>query len=235
MATDPKRNVGKHAGHRNRMRDRYRANGFNGMSSHEILEMLLFYSIPRKNTNEIAHDLIDRFGSLSGVLEAPEDKLTEVKGITPISATLIKMIIPLYNEYKKELNSATKLKNPEECGDYLIQYFAGELREHTVIISIDGSCRVIGFDDICSGDASTVTMDFKKIMQVIMKYPLATSVIIAHNHPGGIALPSHYDIESTVEIHEALKALGISLVDHIIVAGDEYISMASSPRFAECF
>lgn len=235
MPSVSKRDGGAHDGHRDRMREKYRRNGFNGMAEHEILEMLLYYSIPRKNTNEIAHELINRFGSLSAVLEAPEERLIEVKGVSKTSATLIRMIIPLYNEYKKGINSIKRFKNPDECGEYLLEYFAGELNEHIVVVSIDASCRIIGFDDICSGDAGGVTLNFKKIIGIILKYPLATSVIIAHNHPGGIALPSREDIEATEELHNAFDSIGISFVDHIIVADDEYISMASSQRFSNLF
>ncbi len=96
MANNRADGKGIHDGHRDRMREKFRKTGFEGMHPHEMLEMLLFYSVPRKDTNEMAHQLISRFGSLAGVLEATEDQLVNVGGISQNSATLIKMIIPFY-------------------------------------------------------------------------------------------------------------------------------------------
>lgn len=235
MAANGENESGIHDGHRNRMREKFRKNGFDGMYSHEILEMLLFYSIPRRNTNKIAHDLIDRFGSLTGVFEASEEQLTAVDGITQSSATLIKMIIPLYNEYKKETNSAKRLDDPHDCGKFLVEYYSGMMKERITVICIDASCRILGFEEVCDGDASGVMVNFRRIVEIVMKYPLASAVIIAHNHPGGIALPSREDITATGELRKTLEPMGISLVDHIIIAGDDYISMSSSECFKSVF
>lgn len=235
MAKEKENNSAIHAGHRNRMRQRFRENGFKGMHPHEILEMLLFYSVPRRDTNELAHKLIERFGSLSGVFEASEEQLTSVDGITKSSATLIKMIIPLYSEYKKEVGLAKRLKNSTESGEFLLDYYAGMLQERVTVICLDSGCRVLCFDSVCDGDVSNVVVNFRKLVELIMKYPLTTGVIVVHNHPGGIALPSREDISATVNLKKTLETMGITLVDHIIVADNDYISMSSSAGFNYIF
>jgi DNA repair protein RadC len=226
---------GIHDGHRDRMRERFRKNGFESMHPHEMLEMLLFYSVPRRDTNELAHRLIDTFGSLSGVFEASEEQLTSVKGITPSSATLIKMILPFAREYKCEVADAKRLKNSQECGEFLKDYYSGMMQERVTALCLDSGCRVLGFETVCDGDVSNVVINFRKLVEIIMKYPLTTAVIISHNHPGGIALPSREDIAATTNLRNTLTAMNIGLVDHIIVSDNDYVSMSSSPGFGNVF
>ncbi len=230
-----KSSAGLHDGHRDRMREKFRKSGFNGMEPHEILEMLLYYSVPRKDTNELAHMLINHFGSLAGVLEASEEELVKVKGITSNSATLIRMILPLYNRYSLESNKTVRLKTPNECGAYLKEYFAAKTTECVAVVCIDGSCRVLCVENICEGDATSVILNVRKIVELVMKFPKTTAVIIAHNHPGGLALPSRDDVDATQELIKTLSVMGIYLADHIIVNDEDYISMASSVNFRNLF
>ena len=227
--------AGAHDGHRERMREKFRKNGFNGMAEHEILEMLLFYALPRVNTNEIAHMLIKHFGSLSGVLEASEDELIKVKGISEKSAVLIRMILPLAHEYHKTTKKAKRLSEPSECGNFLMDYYSGVLTEKVVAVYLDNGCRVLTVEEICDGDATEVVVNCRKLIETAMKYPMATAVIIAHNHPNGVALPSKTDIDSTGEIIKMMAAVGVNIVDHIIVTNDDYTSMASSAAFKSLF
>lgn len=224
-----------HSGHRERMREKFRKNGFGGMPEHEILEMLLFFALPRVNTNDIAHALIDRFGSLAGVLEASEDELTKVKGVSHNSAVLIRMILPLSHEYHKSAQQAKRLQEPSECGRFLVEYYSGVMKETVVALYLDNSCRVLAVDEICDGDVSSVMMNCRRLMETAFKYPMATAVIIAHNHPGGIALPSKSDIDATQELIRTMSAMGINIIDHIIVTNDDYTSMASSAAFRTMF
>lgn len=235
MAPSNTKKGGIHDGHRNRMRERFIKDGFQNMQPHEILEILLYYSVPRKNTNPLAHKLIDKFGSLANVFEASEEQLLEVDGITQNSATLIKMILPLYYAYRHDLSMARKLENPAACGEFLIDYYAGTSVEEIVVITLGNNCRVLGCDTICKGEIDGVIVNFKKFITTIMKHRLVSSIIIAHNHPNGVALPSREDITTTVEIKNLLSSLGITLVDHIIVADDDYISMASSANLKHLF
>ncbi len=224
-----------HDGHRDRVRDKFRKSEFNSMNPHEILEMLLFYSVPRKDTNEIAHRLIEHFGSLSGVFEASEDELVKVEGVTANSAILIKMILPLYREYSKDANKAVKLKSPDECGKYFVSRYNLVDREMVMLACFDSANRVVCVEEICEGDASSVSVNLRKIIEIIMKFPKVTAAVIAHNHPYGIALPSREDINATEELKKTFGAMGVNLIDHIIVAEGDYVSMADSSGFSCLF
>lgn len=230
-----KKQGGLHDGHRNRMREKFRKSGFDNMHPHEMLEMLLYYSVPRKDTNELAHSLIDHFGSFAAVFEASEDELVKVPGITYNTATLIKMVLPLSRVYHTQSNKAERLNSPKECGNYFVRMFEGYSNERVMAIYLDNRCRVLCSEQICEGDVAQVVVNFRKIVETAMKYPLTSAVVIAHNHPGGIALPSQSDIRATQELIKTLGAIGINLVDHIIVAGDDYTSMASSMAFKKMF
>lgn len=229
------KNVNIHDGHRDRMRARFSKTGFSGMHEHEMLEMLLYYSIPRKDTNPIAHALIDRFGSLSGVLEASEDQLLTVDGITQNSATLIKMMIPLFHQYRKQSTTGKRLTSAEESGRFLCNYYAGVVKERVTAICTDASGKVLAFETVCDGDAGSCMLNCRRLVEIVLKYPMTTAVIIAHNHPGGLALPSRDDIDSTNELVKTMRSMNIRIVDHIIVAGEEYVSMASSMNFKRIF
>ena len=204
MANNRADGKGIHDGHRDRMREKFRKTGFEGMHPHEMLEMLLFYSVPRKDTNEMAHQLI-------------------------------KMIIPFYREYRRERSATTHLMNSDECGEYLVDYYSGMTNERVTVMCLDGRCRLLCLETVCDGDSANVVMNSRKLVEIVMKYPMTTAVIISHNHPGGIALPSREDISATENLHRVLGTMGINLVDHIIVADRDYVSMASSSGFNDIF
>ena len=228
-----KKNV--HDGHRDRMRERFEKTGFNGMQEHEILEMLLYYSVPRRDTNTLAHDLINRFLTLSGVFEASEEELLSVKGVTKSTASLLKMMIPLFHEYSKSSNKATRLKDSEATSKFLRNYYTGVMNEHVMAICIDSSCKVISFETVCEGDSCSCLLNVRKLIEIALKNPLTAGVILAHNHPNGVALPSREDIDSTVELIKMLANVNVKLVDHFIIARDEFTSMATSANFKSIF
>ena len=224
-----------HDGHRNRMRERIKKTGFKGMQEHEILEVLLYYSVPRKDTNPIAHRLINRFGSIAGVFDASEDQLLMVDGITQNSATLIKMLVPLFHEYKKQKKEGVRLTNEKECAKFLCDYYHGINNETITVLCLDSSCKILAFEPICEGDCSNVMVNCRRVIEIVFTHANTTSVIISHNHPNGVALPSREDIYATNELIRMLKSVSISLADHIIVAGDEYVSLATSAVFKGSF
>ena len=224
-----------HDGHRNRMRERFKRAGFKGMHDHEMLELLLFYSIPRKDTNPIAHRLIDRFGSIAGVLDASEDQLLMVDGITQNSVSLIKLLVPFFHEYKKQKTSGVRLKNSNECGKYLCDYYSGINNERVVVLCLDASGKLITCETVCEGELTEVVVNCRRLIEIVLKYPSTAGIILAQNHPGGLALPSREDIDSTNDLMLTLKAVNICIIDHMIVAGDEYVSLASSGAFKATF
>ena len=232
----PEKKHNIHDGHRDRMRERFSKTGFEGMQEHEILEMLLYYSVPRRDTNPIAHNLIDRFGSLAGVLEAKEEQLLLVDGITQNSATLIKMILPMFHQYSKKSISGVKLQTSQETGEFLCDYYTGITNERVMVICLDASCKMLAFEKVCDGDSGSCLINCRKLIEIILKYPLTVAVILAHNHPGGVALPSREDVDSTVELIKMLRNVNINLVAHfIIVKKDDFDSMASSANFKSFF
>lgn len=224
-----------HDGHRERMRERFSKTGFKGMQQHEMLEMLLFYAIPRRNTNVLAHELIKRFQTLSGVFEASEEQLLSVKGVTMNTVTLIRMMLPLFHQYCESTKLGTKLNDSNTTGEYLCKYYTGILNECVTAICIDASCKVVGIETVCEGDSYSCLLNARRLIEVALKYPMAAGVILAHNHPNGVALPSREDIDSTVELVRMLSNVNVKLVDHFIIAGEEYISMSTSVNFKSIF
>ena len=224
-----------HSGHRDRMRARFMENGFDGMSDHEIIEMLLFYAIPRRNTNDIAHELIHRFNGISGVLEAPIDQLKRVEGVGDTAAVLIKMMLPLLNRYSATRNEREVFDSIQKCAEFLISKYVGIVKERISVLCLDANCKIAGYAVVSEGDAGSVSADRRQLVEAILRYPTTVSVVLAHNHPGGMALPSRQDVLSTGELVKALKSLNIILIDHIIITDNDYVSMMSSAEFQNIF
>ena len=217
-----------HDGHRNRMRNRFLKGGFDNFEAHEILEMLLYYSIPRKNTNEIAHELINTFGSLYGVFDADIEALQQVKGISYNSAVLIKMIPQICSIYSNNKSNVIDVSKWEDLKQYAINQYIGVNVELVKVVFLDSNFGCISCVDMCSIDnPNTVFFDAKKIVSYAEKYH-STHIILMHNHNNGNANPSKADVFSTKAVKEVLQKLGIIVVDHVIVAGTQAISLFSS-------
>ncbi len=219
-----------HDGHRDRMRNRFLKGGFENFEAHEILEMLLYYSIPRKNTNEIAHELINTFGSLYGVFDADIEALLQVKGISYNSAVLIKMIPQICSIYsnQKDKNNVIDVSNWENLKQYAINQYIGVNVELVKVMFLNSNLGCISCVDMHSIDnPNTVSFDAKKIVSYAEKYR-STHVILMHNHNNGNANPSKADVFSTKAIKEVLQKLGIIVVDHVIVAGKQVVSLFNS-------
>ena len=225
-----------HAGHRQRMRrEMIEQNSFDQMGDHRILEVLLFYGIPRKDTNPIAHELLNKFGSLTGVMDAEFEELKAVKGMTENAATLIKTIMPIARRYNfGKFKVGHNFKNIDEIGHFLIAKYIGRKNEVFAITSLDTKARLLGFDIIGEGTPDTVEISLRDIAQTVIKRN-ASCVIISHNHVDAFALPSISDIEMTVSIQRMLAGLGTNLLDDIIIAGDDYISMKQTEKYSEIF
>lgn len=216
-------------GHRERMRQKFISAGFDGFHDHEVLEMLLFYSISRKNTNDIAHKLLDHFGgSLSAVFDAPYEELKKVDGVGDTTAALISMMPSLFRRYRESAQSGiTTLSSTKVAGKYLVSKFIGRRNETVMMICLDNACRVLNCQILSEGSVVSASINTRRIVEIAMKFN-AYGVIISHNHPGGVPLPSRDDIITTNSITRALDSIDIELIDHIIVAGEEFISMADN-------
>ena len=235
MAADgKKKNI--HRNHRQKVRERFYANGFRGMAPHNILEMLLFFGIPYKDTNPIAHELIERFGSLSAVFEARRTDLMQVKGMTENAACLITMMLPLYQKYSQELiKRRPQFKNIDEMVSFLrTLYIDNNNVERVYVLCFDGNDTLITYRMIGEGDVCSSNFDMRKLALAVLETN-AASVVISHNHPHGVATPSYQDGTATVAISNFLHTLNVRFSNHIIVSDKNYFSMAQSPRYVELF
>ncbi|HCC34135.1 MAG TPA: hypothetical protein DEQ02_00250 [Ruminococcaceae bacterium] len=225
-----------HEGHRDRLRERFLKEGLDSFEKHNILELLLFYSIARRDTNETAHRLIGAFGSLSAVLDAPYEELVKIKGISENTACLLKMIPGLSRAYQDDKYNSGELivNSTEAAGDYLLHKYIGINHEVTSLLSMDGKGAVRNWSVVSEGSVNAAEVSTRKVVEIALRHN-ATSVIIAHNHPSGIALPSRQDIATTEKLVKALDAVGIFLVDHIILADGDYVSMADSESLKDIF
>lgn len=223
-----------HEGHRDRLRERFINEGLQNFEQHNILELLLFYSIPQRDTNEIAHRLINRFGSLSEVLEAPVSELVQVKGIGYHSAVLLSMIPQICNKYMEDRAVRHEISGLEEIAKFAANCFIGMTTEHFLLICVDNRQSMISHHFISEGDVDSSSVDMRKIVQFLMGSN-ATAAVIAHNHPRGGIKPSRADLMTTLAIARSLDALHIRLLDHVVVSNDSYLSMAANPKKYSCY
>ena len=224
--TAPDSGKNLHAGHRETLRNRFMREGeFEHFEDHQILELLLFYANARQDTNPLAHELLDTFGSLKGVLEARPEMLTAVKGIGPQAATLISMVVPLTRVWNRcAMARPDRIGNSREAEKYCLSLVAGNRTERFYVIALNAQCNVLGRRRISEGSLSEVSAYPRLVMETALNYN-AHSVLLCHNHPGGTCAPSQEDIASTLQLQRLLNGVGILVLDHIIVAGSVTYSM----------
>ena len=217
-----------HSGHRKRVKDEFRKMGMEHFPPHKVLEMLLFYSIPQGDTNEIGHYLMDSFGSLAGVFDAPIDLLTRVPGIGPESATHIRFVGDLIRRYLKEQDSPPKIvRTTKQAKELMRSRFLSESAECAYLACLGGSGKVIYSEKMFAGSRQRVEIVPSDLVRIAL-LSNAAKVILAHNHPDGICNPSREDVHTTKIVFEQMRNVGVELMDHIIVASDGICSMAES-------
>lgn len=217
-----------HVGHRERMKQRFLNHGLDTFDDHTVLELLLFYSQPRKDTNPLAHMVLDHFGSLEAVFEAKEEELRQIKGLGENSVVLLKLIPQISRRYMMEkYTNDNILDSAEIAGAYFVPRFMYERTEVVYIACLDAKHRVVCCKEIGRGVVNYAEVSIRRIVEIALGNN-AAGVIVAHNHTSGIALPSDEDKLSTNQIKRALRLVGIELIDHIIVGGDDFVSMAES-------
>ena len=217
-----------HTGHRQRLKDQYLHNGLDGFTDYQVLELLLYFAIPRIDTNPIAHDLIEHFGTLDRVMDAPVSELKQVKGIGDNAAMLLALITDAARYYQVRRNDNMKiLGSVAECGRYMLPYFHGKPNETVLLLCLDAKCKVICCRVVGEGSVNSASVPIRRIVELALTSN-ATSVVLAHNHPSGIAVPSPEDVVSTRRTAAALAAVDITLVDHIIVADDDFVTLGQS-------
>ncbi len=216
-----------HKGHRKRIDAKSRLMGLEFLEEHEQLEKLLFAVIPRGNTNDLAHELLDEFGSLYGVLTADIEQLRSFEGVGARTAEFLHDLPPLLGIVERcvqESGERPVLDTPAKMGEYVQTLFYGKLVENLYMISLNSSMRIIRFDKMSDGTSNSSNISIHKIARTAILNE-AYAVILAHNHPGGRLQPSMSDLTLTREVDEALKKLGIVLADHIIVASGGWHSI----------
>lgn len=227
---------GIHDEHRSRVRNEILTNGIGeGVPLHKIIEALLFYSIPRKDTNEIAHLLVERFGTLSDILEASPSELKDVPGVGDNTAALFKLIIASAKRYYSEKTSKReKFNSMSEIYEYLKVKYLDCTKEMFGVMTFDSGGQFINFEFLGSGDVAAVGISSRMVIEKVINNK-ASSVILVHNHPGGNALPSNDDINSTKMIANALRSINVYLLDHLILCGDDYVSLSQSRDYKHIF
>lgn len=217
-----------HDGHRERLKERFRSEGLDGFTEVQVLELLLFYSVPRKDTNEIAHALLEKFGTLAQVLDANPGDLEKVPGMGSSSALFLKLLSAAGRRYQiSRTESATILRTIEQCGAYLQPRFFGRKHEAVFLLCMDAKCKVLTCKQVGEGSVNSAGVPIRRIVETALSAN-ATMVVLAHNHPSGLALPSADDIQTTKRLAVALDTVEITLIDHLVFSDDDYVSMAQS-------
>jgi len=215
------------------MKNRFLTHGLDNFDDHNVLELLLFYALPRGDVNELAHELINRFGKLADVFDAPIEELKKVNGVGDNTATLIKLIPQICRRYmisRSVSGDDIHITDSKKAGAFIVPYFYGEREETVYMICLDAKCKVINCRMLFRGEVNSANVSIRKIVETALAYK-ATSVILTHNHPSGIAIPSREDERTTERVMEALKAVDIILADHIVVADEDFVSMADNGFF----
>ena len=232
-----KKKENPHIGHRSRVRERFLKEGLENFADHNVLEMLLFYAIPRGDTNNVAHALIDRFGSLSAVFDARIEDLCQVDGIGESSAILIKMMPQLFRKYEKDkLKERDMVLNSAELvAKYASKHFKGYTEERLYLMCLDSMCNLLCFKEISNGNMNRTPVDLGLIAKIAFENK-ATNLILVHNHPSGIMAPSKADVDVTTKVEQMIHDLGMRLSDHIIIGnGDDYFSFRKSEKYKYIF
>lgn len=227
---------GIHNGHRQRVKADFLKSGYNeDTPAEKVLEHLLFYCIPRRDTVPVAKELLNTFGSLSAVFDAKISELTQISGITENTAVLLKLILPtarIYNYEKRR--SAAEFTSVEQIGDFLTDKFVGSKTERLAVLGLDALGRKLFFEFLANGNIESVGISIRDIVKLALDND-AVAIVIAHNHPSGVAIPSCEDEFATAELAKAMKKIGMKLIDHIVIADGDYVSMRQSAKYAEIF
>lgn len=224
-----------HAGHRERMKRKYLAHGTDAFAPHELAELLLFYAVPQKDVNPVAHRLIETFHSLGGIFSATREQLSEVEGVTPGAAAYLSLLGDVYRLCEKEQSPpAAVLRDTLSLRDYLWRYVKAEKGETVWAVTLNVLSEAIAVHKISSGSATVSAVDIRRIVAAAVA-DSAAQIVLAHNHPSGVALPSREDLVSTAALARALTPLDMRLRDHLIFTpSGECLSFRDSPALAPC-
>ena len=214
----------EHSGHRERLRRRFIDNGLDGFEEHQALELYLFYAIPRRDTNPLAPRLLERYRNIGGVCDAPIDELERDFGLSESAAALLKLLPEMSRLYNESKLSDTNLIDPETVGDMIARRFIGRTSEAVALLLGSAKGKILYFDIVAKGSVSSSDFPLRRIVDLAIRHNARTAYI-AHNHPSGSLLPSRADIDVTKLLDSTLSSVGVHLLDHFIVADNEYASL----------
>lgn len=225
--------MGLHDGHRKRLKEQF-LNHSDGFHDHQLLELLLCYAIPQGDVNGLSHRLLDRFGSLAGVLDARPEALEQVPGVGEHTAVLLKLIPVLSGRYQADrAGMGTILDSTQAAGQYLRPYFSqGARYEMAYLVCLDGKYKVLGCHKLDEGTVNAAEITPRKMVEIVLAHN-ATAAILAHNHLSGLALPSNADLMSTQQLRAILRSVDVELLDHLIFTDDDMVSLKDSGFFSD--
>ena len=217
-----------HENHRKRMMDRCEKTGFDSFADHEILEMLLYYSKPRGDTNETAHVLLERFGRIDGVFEATSDELMQIDGIGQQSALLMQLIRESARRYTKAImQNRKRFMHIREVAEFANSCFVGSTTEQLYLFLFNNGMEMIDSVLLTSGTVNSAEMPARLMLEKAI-HKRASCAVLAHNHPHGIAVPSDSDIQLTYHAAEVLGLIDIPLLEHLVFAENRYACIMKS-------
>ena len=225
MADKPKH---RHTGHRERMKAEFLARGLEGWPDHRVLELLLFYTIPQGDVNDLAHELVERFGSLAGVLDASVEELKKVKGVGDHTAVFLRMLPAVLGRYQGARTRLSAIINsPEEAYTWLEPYFFGARNEMVYVLCMDGKRQVLGVRKVAEGSIEMAEVNTRRIAEEAIGLR-AAQIYVAHNHVSNLAIPSQADWLTTDTLRGALRPIGIELIDHLVFVDGDMVSLKDS-------
>lgn len=224
--------MGLHDGHRKRLKQQFLAHG-EDLHDHQLLELLLCYAIPQGDVNELAHALLEKYGSLAGVMDALPESLEQVPGVGEHTAVLLKLVPKLAGRYQEARASlGTILDTTRAARDFLSPYFRqGARNEMVYLVCMDAKYKVLGCRKLGEGSVNAADVTPRKVVETVLAHN-ATTAILSHNHVSGLALPSEADLVTTRKLWTVLRDVGVELVDHLIFADDDMVSLKDSGVFA---
>lgn len=218
----------RHTGHRERMKAEFLARGLEGWPDHRVLELLLFYTIPQGDVNDLAHELVERFGSLAGVLDASVEELKKVKGVGDHTAVFLRMLPAVLGRYQGARTRLSAIINsPEEAYAWLEPYFFGARNEMVYVLCLDGKRQVLGVRKVAEGSIELAEVNTRRIAEEAIGLR-AVRIYVAHNHVSNLALPSQADWLTTDTLRGALRPIGIELIDHLVFVDGDMVSLKDS-------
>ena len=218
----------RHTGHRERMKAEFLVRGLEGWPDHRVLELLLFYTIPQGDVNDLAHELVERFGSLAGVLDASVEELKKVKGVGDHTAVFLRMLPAVLGRYQGARTRLSAIINsPEEAYAWLEPYFFGARNEMVYVLCLDGKRQVLGVRKVAEGSIELAEVNTRRIAEEAIGLR-AAQIYVAHNHVSNLAIPSQADWLTTDTLRGALRPIGIELIDHLVFVDGDMVSLKDS-------